>query len=675
MTTNTILLLVLSVIIAAGLSFYQYLYKVKNQSKLYWFLTFLRFISWTMVFILLINPIISIKKNITTKTPLPIIVDNSKSIFELKATNEASELYKKIYENSAIKDKYDVQLFSFDEELKPFSQLNFKGTQSNIDGVAKYCKQLYRNTAHPIVLFTDGNQTMGNDYVFSFNENTIVFPVVLGDTTSVVDLKINQINANKYAFLKNKFPVEVVLQYNGNQSITSKFSIKRDNQTLFKQNISFSNDKKSQTISLLLDANSIGIAKYKAILEPIDKEKNTYNNSKYFTIDVLDQRTEIALISSVNHPDISALKRSIETNQQRKVTILNPNKINSLQGFNILIFYQPNSSFKTLFELNKKAQLNTFIITGTNTDFNFLNQQQNDLLFKLSSQNESYLTNFETNFNLFSQANIGFENFPPLEHKFGLIVPKSEVNTLLSARIRNVSIQNPILTFVENKSNRKAYLFGENIWKWRLESHLKEKSFTSFDLFTDKIIQFLAANTNKNNLNVSFEQLYNLGDNIVISAEYFNKNYEFDENAQLTISVQNSKTKASKKYDLLKSTNSFKVNLDGLSAGNYSFTIIEKQSKNKFSGSFEILDFDLEKQFVNPDKSRLSQLATNTNGVVFYPDQMDKLIKSLLENEQYIPIQKETITKTPLIDWKWILLFLIACLSIEWFVRKYNGLF
>lgn len=674
MTTNTILLLVLSVIIAAGLSFYQYLYKVKNQSKLYWFLAFLRFISWTMVFILLINPIVSIKKNITTKTPLPIIVDNSKSIFELKATNEASELYKKIYENSAIKDKYDVQLFSFDDELKPFSQLNFKGTQSNIDGVAKYCKQLYRNTAHPIVLFTDGNQTMGNDYVFSFNENTTVFPVVLGDTTSVVDLKINQINANKYAFLKNKFPVEVVLQYNGNQSITSKFSIKRDNQTLFKQNISFSKDKKSQTISLLLDANSIGIAKYKAILEPIDKEKNIYNNSKYFTIDVLDQRTEIALISSVNHPDISALKRSIETNQQRKVTILNPNKINSLEGFNILIFYQPNSSFKPLFELNKKAQLNTFIITGTNTDFNFLNQQQNDLLFKLSSQNESYLTNFETNFNLFSQANIGFENFPPLEHKFGLIVPKSEVNTLLSARIRNVSIQNPILTFVENKSNRKAYLFGENIWKWRLESHLKEKSFTSFDLFTDKIIQFLAVNTNKNNLNVSFEQLYNLGDNIVISAEYFNKNYEFDENAQLTISVQNSKTKASKKYDLLKSTNSFKVNLDGLSAGNYSFTIIEKQSNTKFSGSFEILDFDLEKQFVNPDKSRLSQLATNTNGVVFYPDQMDKLIKSLLENEQYIPIQKETITKTPLIDWKWILLFLIACLSIEWFVRKYNGL-
>jgi hypothetical protein len=40
-----------------------------------------------------------------------------------------------------------------------------------------------------------------------------VFPVVLGDTTKLLDLKINQLNVNKYAFYRNKFPVEVFLQY------------------------------------------------------------------------------------------------------------------------------------------------------------------------------------------------------------------------------------------------------------------------------------------------------------------------------------------------------------------------------------------------------------------------------------------------------------------------------
>ena len=674
MTTTTILFLLLSVIIAAGLSFYQYLYKVKNQSKLYWFLAFLRFISLFSIFLLLINPIISRKITEIKKTPLPIVVDNSKSISELKATKEAAELYLKITENKAITEKYDVQLFSFDDEFKSLEKLDFKGNQSHIDGVANNLKQLYRSTKYPVVLFTDGNQTMGNDYVFGFQENTSVLPVVLGDTTTVFDLKINQINVNKYAFLKNKFPVEVFLQYNGNQTISTTFAIQNGNQTIYKQTVSFSKDKRAQSISVLLNADKVGIAKYKAVISSNIKEKNTVNNTKNFAVEVIDQRSEIALISSINHPDLGVLKRSIETNQQRKVSIVKPNEIKSLQGYNVLILYQPNASFQSVFEQNKAAQINTFIITGTATDFSFLNQMQEDLMFKMSTQKEDYLVTFETNFNLFSQSNIGFENFPPLEHKFGLITAKNNVNTLLSARIRNVQLQNPLLTFTENGSKRNAYLLGENIWKWRLENNLNKKSFEDFDLFTDKIIQFLVTNASKKNLNVSYESFYNSGENIEIIAEYFNKNYEFDDIAQLTIQVVNSKTKAAKKYDLLKATNSFKVNLDGLEAGNYTFKVTEKQSNSSFSGFFEVLDFEIEKQFVNPDKNRLEQLASNTNGTVFYPNQIEKLILSLIENENYIPTQKVTIKKTPLIDWIWLLVLVVFSLATEWFVRKYNGL-
>ena len=674
MTTSTILLLILSVIIAAGLSFYQYLYKVKNQSKLYWFLAFLRFVSFFSIFLLLINPIVSRKITEIKKTPLPIVVDNSKSISELKATKEASELYLKIAENKAITEKYDVQLFSFAEEFQSIEKLDFKGNQSHIDGVAKNVKQLYRNTNYPIVLFTDGNQTMGNDYVFSFQENTSVFPIVLGDTTTVLDLKINQINVNKYAFLKNKFPVEVFLQYNGNETITSNFSIQSGNQTVHKQVVTFSKDKKAQSITVLLNANNVGIAKYKAVISSNIKEKNTVNNAKNFAVEVIDQRSEIALISAINHPDLGALKRSIETNQQRKVSILKPNEIKSLQEYNVLILYQPTTAFKSILDQNRVAQINTFIITGTATDFNFLNQVQDDLNFKMSSSKEDYLATFESNFNLFAQSNIGFENFPPLEHSFGVITAKNNVNTLLSARVRNVPVQNPILTFTENGSKREAYLLGENIWKWRLENHLNKKSFEDFDLFTDKIIQFLVSNASKKNLNVTYESFYNSGESIEIIAEYFNKNYEFDEKAQLTIQVTNSKTKATKKYDLLKATNSYKVNLDGLEAGNYSFKVTEKQSNTSFTGSFEVLDFEIEKQFVNPDKNRLEQLATNTNGKVYYPNQIENLVQSLLDDENYIPIQKETIKKSPLIDWIWLLLLAIATLATEWFTRKYNGL-
>ena len=674
MTTSTVLLLLLSVIIAAGLSFYQYLYKVKNQSKWYWFLAFLRFISLLSVFLLLINPIISRKIIEIKKTPLPIVVDNSKSISELKATKEASSLYRAISENKAITEKYDVQLFSFAEEFQSLEKLDFKGNQSHIDGVAKNVKQLYRNTNYPIVLFTDGNQTMGNDYVFGFQENASVYPIVLGDTTTILDIKINQINVNKYAFLKNKFPVEVFLQYNGNESITTNFSIQSGNQTVHKQTIAFSKDKKAQAVTVLLNADKVGIAKYKAIISSNIKERNTVNNAKNFAVEVIDQRSEIALISAINHPDLGALKRSIEQNQQRKVTLLKPNEVKSLQNYNVLILYQPNASFKPIFDQNKVAQVNTFLITGTATDFNFLNQIQDEFWFKLANQKEDYLATYESGFNLFSQSNINFENFPPLENNFGTIAVKAKINTLLSARIRNVQLQNPLLTFTENGSKRSAYLFGENIWKWRLENHLSKKSFEEFDLFSDKIIQFLVSNASKKNLNVTYESFYNAGESIEITAEYFNKNYEFDEKAQLTIQIVNSKTKASKKYDLLKSNNSYKVNLDGLEAGTYSFKVTEKLSNSSFSGAFEVLDFEIEKQFVNPDKKRLEQLAANTNGMVYYPNQMEKLIQNLIANNNYIPTQKETIKKSPLIDWVWFLIIAVIALATEWFVRKYNGL-
>lgn len=674
MTRTTILLLILSVFIAGLLSFYQYVFKVKKKSNLIYFLAFLRGMSWVTLFWLLINPVVSRKINEIQKTPLPVVFDNSKSISELKATSSAEDIYQKIKANTTLADKYDVQFYSFDATFEALKQLDFKGKLSDIDGVAINLKQLYRNKVHPVVLITDGNQTLGNDYVFSFKENATVYPIVLGDTTTVIDLKINQINVNKYAFYKNKFPVEVLLLYNGDQNISSSFTMEKGNQLVYKQQLQFSKSKTSQTISFLLDASSIGTATYKATLTSNIKEKNTYNNSKKFAVDIIDQRSEIALVSTINHPDISALKRSIEVNQQRKVTIVNPNKIKSLQNYNLLLLYQPNPAFQSIFEQNKIAQLNTFIITGTSTDFNFLNQQQNDLQFKVSDQNENYLAYFESDFNLFGQENIGFEKLPPLEHKFGTIVTKTNTTTMLFAGINGVQLQNPLLTFAENGNKRAAYLVGENIWKWRLDTHLTSKSFDAFDLLTDKIIQFLATPSRKNNLVVTYDSFYNLGENIVISASYFNKNYEFDTKAQLTIVVKNSITKASKTYDLLKTNSQYQVNLDGLLPGNYTFTISEKQSNAKFSGAFEVADFDLEKQFVNPDKTRLTQLANRTKGAIFYPNQLENLLKQLEQDERYLSVQKQTINKSPLIEWKAILVFLISLLALEWFVRKYFGL-
>jgi len=162
----------------------------------------------------------------------------------------------------------------------------------------------------------------------------------------------------KYDFLKNKFPAEVFLQYNGTKAVNATFCIQQGNATIHKQNIAFSPSKKAQVISVLLNADRVGVQKFKAVISSSEKEKNNYNNTKNFAVEVIDQRSEVALISAINHPDLGALKRAIESNQQRKVTIVKPNEIKSLQDYNVLILYQPNAEFKSVLDQNKKLQLN-----------------------------------------------------------------------------------------------------------------------------------------------------------------------------------------------------------------------------------------------------------------------------------------------------------------------------
>ncbi|OIQ22462.1 MAG: hypothetical protein BM557_00300 [Flavobacterium sp. MedPE-SWcel] len=674
MTTTTVFLLIVAAFVAFILSFYQYLFKAKKKGKLQFFLAFLRFTTYFSIFLLLINPIITRKDFETVKTPLPVLVDNSLSIKELEQDSLSKKLYTKLLDDSKLNEKYDIQLFSFDEDFESGKTPDFKGTQTHIDQAVQNLKQLYRGSSYPVVMLTDGNQTLGNDYVYSFSQNTKVYPLVLGDTILYPDLKINQVNVNKYALLKNKFPVEVFVQYRGNKPLDAVFSISQGSSVLHKQNISFTNQKKSQTVTVLLSADQVGVQTYKATITSAEQEKNKYNNTKNFAVEVIDQRSEVAIIASVNHPDLGALKRSIETNKQRNVTILKPSEVKSLQDYNVLILYQPDITFKQLLEQNKVAELNTFTITGLSTDFNLLNKYQEQLNFRMTSQREDYSASFNSMFNLFSLDDIGFEKFPPLQHPFGTITLKSNANTLLGARTQNVDTGSPLMVFAEEGTSRTAFLLGEDIWKWRVEDRLNNDSFESFDVFIDKTIQFLASNSRRKSLVVNHESFYNSGEIISMTAQYFNKNYEFDENANLSIQLKNSITKTTKSYDFLKGNNEYRLNLDGLKAGKYTFTVKENSSNTSYSNSFEVLDFEIEKQFVNPDLTRLRQVAEKTDGVVYYPNQLDKLIDSLVKKEDYKAIQKEITQKSPLIDWIWLLVILVTTLAMEWFTRKYNGL-
>src|SRR5690606_41832704 len=115
--------------------------------------------------------------------------------------------------------------------------------------------------------------------------------------------KIEQLNTYRYAFLKNQFPVEVILNYSGTNPVNSEFIVLQGAATVYRTNVSFSENETSKTLNFTLPANSVGLQKYNAQILPLADEKNKTNNIKQFAVEVIDQATNVLEWSKLIYPD------------------------------------------------------------------------------------------------------------------------------------------------------------------------------------------------------------------------------------------------------------------------------------------------------------------------------------------------------------------------------------
>jgi hypothetical protein len=677
MSLQTLVFIFLAGILALTIAWFQYAYKAKKSSLNTGFVI-LRFITIFTALLLIINPKIEKVAYYNLKPNLVIAIDNSQSISYLNQKHNVLNLLSNLKTNNELNEKFNLSFYSFGNELNPvnFDSLTFSKPQTNISKVFNDLNQIYDQDLSPTILISDGNQTFGYDYEYDLKTyGQPVYPIILGDTVTYTDLKIQQLNVNKYAYLKNNFPVEIIAIYKGNEPVNTQLVVSSGNSIVYRQSLNFSKTNNANTIKFTLPAYRVGVNTYTARLEALENEKNKINNSKPFAVEVIDQKTNVAIVSDIVHPDLGMLKKSIESNEQRSVTIVTPNEfVNTIQNFQLAILYEPNSKFRQAFEAIEKIGINKFVIAGTKTQWSFLNQIQSHYTLNITQQFEDYQAILNPNYNTFIIDDLDFSSFPPLVSEFGDINFNTTAEILLYKKVNNTLTDLPLLVTFENTNKREAVLLGENIWKWRAQSYLNDKSFQQFDNFIGKLVQYLATNKTRSRLSVNHESFYNGNGNIILSAQFFNKNYEFDAKASLNIITKNKETQVETIVPFILKNNNYQANLSGFAPGAYTYTVKANNGEASVSGSFQILDYNVEQQFLNANVTKLQQLAANSQGLSYFIANTDHLISDLLHDSRYVTLQKSTKNVVPLIDFKFLLALMILSLSIEWFLRKYNGL-
>lgn len=660
-------------VLSSLFGYFLYYYRVKQPAKINLLLAIIRSLVFFLVLILLVNPSITKKVLSSQKTKLSVLVDNSSSIKFFKKDSLITHILGSLKNDKKLNDNFKINYYSFGSTFKLSDTFSFDEYQTDISVPLERISKLQNNTIHPIILISDGNQTIGNDYQYT-SINDPVFPIVVGDTSMNNDVRISQINVNRYSFINNKFPIETILQYEGIQPVKLRYSIENNGKVIFSKLLNFSEKNNSQILRNYIKATQEGLNLFKSKIEYLKNEKNIVNNSKIFQVDVINKQSQILIVSSFYHPDLGALKKAIESDKQRKVSIkIIGNDDIQINDYQLIVLYQPTKEFDSLLNQLNSNKSSFFMITGSKTDWSYINNKSLGINKKYINQLEKYTPVFNTSFLTFSQKNIGFENYPPLSDYFGEVLISIPHQTLLFQNINGYLSQMPLLINSNENNQKKVFLFGEGIWKWRSSSFQTYNTFKYFDRFIGNIILYASNNKIRDRLDIDIKSSYNINSEISINAFYVDENYQFDNRATLLFTLLNKNTNQKRTLPFSLSNASYQLNLSSLDPGKYEYIIsVDGQNISK-KGKFVVNDFFVEKQFTRANSDKLDLLAKKTKGELYFEDNYNLLVDRLV-NDKKFEIQNRSIEiiSNP-INFRWIMILLIFLLSIEWLIRKYMG--
>lgn len=629
----------------------------------------LRFFFLALLTLLLLNPVVrSESKEI--ENPIIILAQDISS--SMSDNDSTLNVLNKIEEEFT---DFDIHKLSFSDEVNSGFSTTNDGLKTNYGNLFSEVSSrfLNRNIAG-LVLASDGLCNVGLDPLYISNIEYPIYSIAFGDTNRVKDVKVLRVRHNEIAFLGNKFPIDVSLSMQKVKGEKIDVSIFNKGVKLYSEKINIQSNDEYKKIQVLLEAKDIGLQKYKIVSSVIDGERNVINNAYSVYVDVIDSRFKILFLNSLSHPDIAAYKSVIDKNKNYIVESFHIDDFKgNLEGYQLLVLFGidknnfliekiKNSKIPLIvYELNKlglKQELTSAM--------NFSPKGGVEDVGAVKSENFSKFTFSDNLLNFLATA-------PPLSTPFGIYNINNNAEFVLQQKIGENISSRPLVTLCENEGRKIVFVTAEGFWRWKLFDYLYNENNNNFDEFFSKLTQYLVLQEDKSRFRIDYERQYTEQEDIYFEASLFNKSFERIINKEISMLITNSD---GDKYNFDFSPNNTYYTLDigKLDVGQYSFhaRVIGEELNKK--GKFEVKPIQLEKINTVADHKLLSSLSKNSDGEIFYSNMLDDLYKKIRNHESNHKVIHIKEKMQGLINIPWILLILLSLISLEWFLRKYNGL-
>lgn len=645
----------------------------------------LRALAVTILSFLLFAPLV---RNIDTTLEKPLIIiaqDNSASILVSKTKNFDDKAYAANLERleTELSANYDVRSFSFGSAIKEGLDLNFKSPFTDISSVFKLIEDQFSNrNIGALIIGTDGIYNRGPNPVYEArNLKSSIYAIALGDTIAKRDLLVSNVNYNNITYLDNQFQVEVTVEAYQAQGSSSVLTVTDRSGLVFSKTFAVNSGEFRLTIPITLLAKHKGIQQFDIRLSPISNELSVKNNIQTIFVEVIDGRQKVLILANSPHPDLTAIKQSIEINKNYsiKISLASEASKTDIEEAGLVILHQlPSLSNNGQDILKMVAAKPLLYVLGAQSNAAAFSASQSILGITSTGNTQEAIASFEPDFYAFTLSDaskLRIRNFAPLISPFGNYGLKGPGSVMMSQQIGKLVTKMPMLIFGEDTQRKIGVLAGEGIWRWRLEDFQENGNHEAVDELVVKTVQYLSTREDKRKFRVyGAKNAFDENEHVVLNAELYNSAFELVNTPDVNISLNK---KAGKSYSFVfsRTNNAYSLDAGVLPAGEYNYIARTELGKEKHTaaGQFVITQQQAEFKQTRANHQLLYSLARQSGGKLVFPDQLLDLAKLIKANENVKTVSYEDRKYEELINLKLVFFIILALLAIEWFSRKRSG--
>ncbi len=679
-------------------------------------LVLLRGTALSLVLLAICEPLLQFISTESKRPVIALLADNSLSMTQKDGSGDRQQILASLLNSDAVKTlsgATDLQLFTFShgvEELVPES-VTVNGGITNISAALEFSLRSI-DDLRGIILVSDGNYNAGSNPLYNSEKSRIpIFTVGIGDTNDQKDISIAKIVTNSIGYVDAAIPVEASLRSSGFSPRSVSVALLEDGKKIDEQTIAISASEgiSDHPVRFSYSPKTDGVKKLTVTAPGIDGELTVKNNSRSSLVKILKNKITVTILAGAVSADVAAVMQTLNTDKNIDALLFyqlpngefKPQREDAeLRGSLtkadalILIGFPTSQSAPGMIQLIEQTvstrSLPLLFISGRLLDLKKVRVLEKFLPFSVAGDRideQTVLPFVQERYRyhqLIQSDGLAWEKLPPVYYSLPTFTVKPEAQTLLSVKIQNVPLTNPLFAVRNIGGSKSAAILSYGLNRWKVLAGTADETKDHFNRWFSSLVRWLATREQEKRLRVEpAKDFYAQGEQIELTGQVYDESYRPLENAEVLVSVRphhsSSKANGESVETILSSSGAglYEGNIAGLGEGEYSYTataLANGDTIGKVSGRISVGEQSVEFAETKMNKPLMKQIAASSGGKYTDAASFSALTDEILARKE-MSLQEQTHTQEyQLWNLPSFLAVIIVLFGIEWFVRKQSGM-